>query len=167
MSINQLGDKTTGHSIGLAYLSDLSNNPRSLFSDTFNTIPSSNYQFISETIGITKPSYILAILNVNVSMDATIQLTSGPSVYQIFLNGEPINGLINQRITQSIFPFINSLSSASSTQSNGVVMMDNTPYPIGSHTFTAAINILSGNTGSFGIKDFDLTLIPIAYNVGV
>ena len=61
MSINQLGDKTTGHSIGLAYLSDLSNNPRSLFSDTFNTIPSSNYQFISETIGITKPSYLSLI----------------------------------------------------------------------------------------------------------
>ena len=160
MSINQLGDKTTGHSLGLAYLSDLNNNPLSVCVDNKFSLTQATQLLISETIVITKPSYIVAIANANIRMNSTLQVTSAPSDFQIILAGE-----LSTRTTESQFAFINSTASASSTQNIGLVL--SYPYPAGSHTFTLTINILFGTIGSFEAWDRDLTLIPIAYNVGV
>jgi len=127
MSINQLGDKTTGHSIGLAYLSDTIKNWDGVdLNYGIGTFPLTGTQtlLVTRYLTLTQPSALLVTLNVSFYFSSS---GSSDSV-QIAVSTDPAGASVIASTT------IYSQANASCSQSAGLNFVRN-GYPTGTATY--------------------------------
>ena len=165
MSINQLGDKTTGHSIGLAYLSDIPtvpptvknyingvrNNGQGSFSIGY---PLTN--IFNQSILLTQQSYILAIANVTIDYVAY----TGDAVNVQFYLSPNASGATN--LASNTIYFQPATTGIEYSQSASLSFIT-TGYPAGTQSLYLFARLSAATANQISLTHVDLTLVGLPF----